>query len=343
MNWKYPTLRLCAGVLLLAGPSLAADALAGAGATFPYPLYQKWIAAFLERSPGLTISYRPVGSGAGMEMLRSNEVDFAASDAPLSDEELSALSRKVLHIPAVVGGVVPIYHLEGSVRDLRFTPEILAGIYLGKIKRWNDPQIQAANPGIRFPARDIAVVHRSDGSGTTYVWTDYLAKVSQEWRTSIGSSTKVPWPVGTGANGNEGVAEAVRNTPDSIGYVEFIYALQAHLSYGSVRNASGRFVQADLVSLPAAAASFSTPLKSVDRKDLRFSITNARGAPAYPIAAFTYFLVPEKFASPEKARAMIQFLRWALTSGQKQCAALGYAALPEEIAKRALEATEGIE
>jgi phosphate transport system substrate-binding protein len=343
MNWKQPTLRLCAGVFLLAGPSLAADALAGAGATFPYPLYQKWIAAFLERSPGLTISYRPVGSGAGIELLKNNQVDFAASDAPLSDEELSSLSRKVLHIPAVVGGVVPIYHLEGSIRDLRFTPQILAGIYLGKIKRWNDPQIQAANRGVRFPARDIAVVHRSDASGTTYVWTDYLAKVSEEWRSSVGSSTDVRWPTGAGATGNEGVAEAVRNTPDSIGYVEFIYALQAHLSYGSVRNASGRFVQADLSSLPAAAESFSASFKSADRKDFRVSITNARAAQAYPVAAFTYFLVPEKLASPEKARAMIQFLRWALTSGQKQCAALGYAALPEEIAKRALEATEGIE
>jgi phosphate transport system substrate-binding protein len=343
MNWKHLCLCVCGGVLVSTGVSFAADALEGAGATFPYPLYQKWIAAFLERTPGLTIRYRPVGSGAGMEMLKSNEVDFAASDAPLSDEELSALSRRVVHIPAVVGGVVPIYHLEGSLRDLRFTPQILAGIYLGKIKRWNDPQIQAANRGVRFPARDIAVVHRSDGSGTTYVWTDYLAKVSEEWRTSIGSSTKVPWPAGTGATGNEGVAETVRNTPDSIGYVEFIYALQAHLSYGSVRNASGRFVQADLVSLPAAAASFSALSKSADLKDFRFSITNARGTQAYPIAAFTYFLVPEKFASPEKARTMTQFLRWALTSGQKQCAALGYAALPDEIAKRALEAAGGIE
>lgn len=344
MNWKSLTLRVSFGVFLFSRISLGADMLSGAGATFPYPLYQKWIAAFLERWPELMISYRPVGSSAGIELLKTNQVDFAASDAPLSDEELGALSRKILHIPAVVGGVVPIYHLEGSVRDLRFTPQILAGIYLGKITRWNDPQIEAANRGARFPARDIVVVHRSDGSGTTYIWTDYLAKVNGEWRTSVGSAANVRWPAGIGAAGSEGVAEVVRNTPDSIGYVEFIYALQAHLSYGSVRNASGQFVQADLNSLPAAAASLGASLsKSGGRNDFRESITNAPAAHAYPIAAFTYFLVPEKLASPEKARTMTQFLRWALTSGQKQSAALGYAALPDEIAKHALEAVGGVE
>ncbi len=335
--------RILVGALFLATVCRAADTLEGAGATFPAPLYQKWIASFLERSPGLgigsSIHYRAVGSGEGIEMLKRGEADFAGTDAPLSDDELSALPRKVAHIPTVVGGVVPVYHLEGLARDLRFTPEALAGIYLGKIKRWDDPQIKASNRGVALPGRAIVVVHRSDRSGTTFVWTDYLAKTSPEWRSAVGSGSSVVWPAGRGAEGNEGVANAVRSTPDSIGYVEFIYALEAHLSYGSVRNAFGRFVQADLNSLPAAAlsANFKSP------GDMRVSITNAAPPRAYPIAAFTYFLVPRQSATPEKAKAMGLFVRWALTSGQKQSAALGYAALPDEIAKRALEAAAGIQ
>jgi phosphate transport system substrate-binding protein len=315
----------------------AADTLTGAGATFPYPLYQKWITSFAEKFQSTAITYRPLGSGAGIEALRKGEVDFAASDAPLSDQQLAAFPRKVRHIPTVVGGVVPIYHLEGQIRDLRFTPEILAGIYLGKIKRWNDPLLKSANRGAGLPARDIVVIHRGDGSGTTYVWTDYLAKVSAEWQSSVGASTQVHWPVGAAADGNEGVAELVAKTPDSIGYVEFIYALQSHLSYGAVRNAAGRFVQADLTSLPAAAATF----KPAQPDDLRGSITNAPGAQAYPIAAFTYFVVPEEFGDATKANNMIAFLRWALTSGQKQSASLGYAALPDAVAHQAIESLGG--
>jgi phosphate transport system substrate-binding protein len=209
--------------MLFAVPSLrAASALVGAGATFPYPLYQKWIAGFGERFPDVTIDYRPIGSGAGIEALRRGEVDFAASDAPLSDQEIAAFPQKVRQIPTVVGGVVPIYHLDGDVRDLRFTPEMLAGIYLGRINRWNDPRLKAAGSGIALPGRDIVVVHRSDSSGTTYVWTDYLSKVSPEWRSSAGAATDIAWPSGVGAVGNEGVAERVGKTADSIGYVEFI-------------------------------------------------------------------------------------------------------------------------
>ena len=311
----------------------AADTLTGAGATFPYPLYQKWIATFAEKFHSAAITYTPLGSGAGIEALRKGEVDFAASDAPLSDQQLALFPRRVRHIPMAVGGVVPIYHLEGPVRDLRFTPEILAGIYLGKIKRWNDPLLKSANRGAGLPARDIVVVHRGDGSGTTYVWTDYLAKVSAEWQSSIGVSTEVRWPVGVAATGNEGVAEAVAKTPDSIGYVEFIYALQSHLSYGAVRNAAGRFVQADLTSLPAAAATF----KAARPGDCRGSITNAPGAQAYPVAAFTYFVVPEEFGDATKAKNMAAFLRWTLTSGQKQSASLGYAALPDAVAQQAVD------
>jgi phosphate transport system substrate-binding protein len=329
---------LALGTLLAVLSLGAASTLVGAGATFPYPLYQKWISGFGEKLPGAAIEYRPIGSGAGIEALRRGEVDFAASDAPLSDQQIAAFPQKVRHIPSVVGGVVPIYHLDGEVRDLRFTPEMLAGIYLGKITRWNDPRLKAAGGGRALPREAIRVVHRSDSSGTTYVWTDYLSKVSPEWRSSVGAATDVAWPSGVGAVGNEGVAELVGRTPDSIGYVEFIYALRGHLSYGAVRNASGRFVYADLDSLPAAATDF----KPVRPGELRASITNAPGPRAYPIAAFTYFIVPETFADGARARLMTQFLRWTLTLGQKQSAALGYAALPEEVARQALESVDGL-
>jgi phosphate transport system substrate-binding protein len=228
--------------------------------------------------------------------------------------------------------VVPVYHLAGEVRDLRFTPEILAGIYLGKIRRWNDPLLMSVNRRMSLPARDIVVIHRSDASGTTYIWTDYLSKVSPEWRSSIGAVTQVRWPVGVSAAGSEGVAGLVEQTADSIGYVEFIYALHGHLSYGAVRNASGRFVTADLSSLQAAAAT-----SKASRRELRTSITNAPGANAYPIAAFTYFIVPETPHDAAKAALMTRFLLWTLTSGQKQSAALGYAALPDDVTKQAIE------
>jgi len=325
--------------LLLAGSFLHADdALTGAGATFPAPLYEKWILTFGEKFPARKVTYRAIGSSAGIEALRKGEVDFAATDAPVSDEQLAEFSQKIQHVPTVVGGVVPIYHLEGQVRDLRFMPEILAGIYLGKIKRWDDPRLRSANRGVALPGHEIAVVHRADGSGTTYVWTDYLAKVSAEWRASIHAAKEVRWPVGIGATGNEGVAELVAKTPDAIGYVEFIYALETHLSYGAVRNAAGKFVQADLNSLAAAAATF----KPMQPGDLRNSITNAAGAQAYPIAAFTYFLIPEKFSDAAKAQNMMEFLRWALTFGQKESAGLGYAALPDAVARQALESVGGL-
>jgi len=325
--------------LFFAAASLRADdALTGAGATFPAPLYQKWISTFGEKFPALKVSYRAVGSSAGIEALRRGEIDFAASDAPVADEQLAEFPQKILHVPTVIGGVVPIYHLEGQVRDLRFTPEILAGIYLGKIKRWDDPLLKSANRSAALPAHDIAVVHRADGSGTTYIWTDYLAKVSAEWRSSVHAAREVQWPVGMGANGNEGVAELVAKTSDAIGYVEYIYAVESQLSYGAVRNASGRFVQADLNSLTAAAAT----LKPSQPGDLRSSITNAAGAQAYPITAFTYFLIPEKFANPAKAQSMMSFLRWTLTFGQRESASLGYAALPDAVAKQALDSVGGL-
>jgi phosphate transport system substrate-binding protein len=328
---------LAIGCLIATLPLRADGTLVGAGATFPFPLYQKWIASFDEKVPDAKIQYQPIGSGAGIEALRRGEVDFAASDAPLSDAQLSSFPRHVVQIPTVVGGVVPAYHLDGYAGDLRFTPELLASIYLGTITHWNDPRLKAVNGALRLPERPIRVVHRSDSSGTTYVWTDYLSKVSPAWRTMVGAATEVQWPVGVGAEGNEGVAAQVATTSDSLGYVEFIYAVRGHLSYGAVRNQSGRFVSASLETLPEAARMFNL----LKPGDLRMSITNATGRTAYPIAAFTYFIVPQTFPDPAKGRLMTQFLRWALTFGQKQSASLGYAALPEEVAKQALETIGG--
>jgi phosphate transport system substrate-binding protein len=318
-----------------AAPAAAAahpgERLTAAGATFPWPLYQKWFDAFAGNSPGGGIVYSPVGSGAGIEALRKGEVDFAASDIPLSDDQLATLPVRVRHISTAVGGVVPIYHVDGVSRDLRFTPEILAGIWLGRINRWDDPLLREANRGVALPGRDIAVVHRSDSSGTTFIFTSYLSDVSDAWKTGPGHGALITWPAGVGASGNEGVAELVQKTPDSIGYVEFIFALQHRLSYGAVRNRAGRFVRADLATLGNAAAGASFP-----GADLRVSIVNAPGAQSYPIAAFTYLLVPGKLADAGKQQTLTAFLRWMLTTGQKQCASLGYIALPPKTAERAL-------
>jgi phosphate transport system substrate-binding protein len=322
--------------ILIAGGVQGADSLAGAGATFPYPLYQKWFAAFEKRFPETSIQYRGSGSGSGIEALSKGEVDFAGSDIPLTDDQLAAFPGRVRMIPTVMGGVVPVYHLEGIVEDVRFTPEALAGVYLGKITRWDDPVLRAANRGIPLPARKISVIHRADRSGTTFAWTTYLSKVSSDWKQNVGAGDDVKWPVGESSMGNEGVARAVAATRDSIGYVEFIYALQNRLSYGMVRNRAGRFVQADLTTVPAAAADYAASI----RDDFRLSITDAPGRDSYPIASFTYLLVPTEFADQSKRQRMTEFLGWMLTSGQKQCAALGYAALPPEIADKARRIAE---
>lgn len=326
---RYHTIVLLAG--LITGGGLADDEIiTGAGATFPAPLYQKWFLSFAKKFPGASVEYRTIGSGSGMEALARGEIDFAGSDVPLSDAQIAALPGRVRMIPTVMGGVVPIYHLDGIVEDIRFTPAVLAGIYLGKITQWNDPALRAANRGIALPARNIVVVHRSDRSGTTYIWTDYLSKVSDEWKTRAGTGDMVAWPLGISGSANDGVAETVARTPDSIGYVGFIYALQHRLSYGWVRNNAGRFVQADLTTVPAAAGDFADSI----RDDFRISITNAPGRDSYPIASFTYLLVPEEFRNPSKQKIMTDFVLWMLTSGQKQCAALGYAALPPVISEK---------
>lgn len=311
--------------------------LKGAGATFPAPLYKKWFELFEERNPGVTITYDAVGSGAGIERLATGATDFGASDMPLSDQALAGAHRRFLQIPVALGAVVPIYNVPRLSGEIRFTPEILAGIYLGKIKKWNDPLIQAANRSASLPDADISVIHRSDGSGTTFVWTDYLSKVSPEWRVSIGAGLSVHWPVGNGAAYNEGVASAVRQTPNSIGYVEFIYAVQHEFNFAAVRNPAGRFIRADISSVTAAVQDAGDSLH-----DLRLSLTNSPGNAAYPIASFTWLLLPGQSEDKIKRAALLDLVRWMLTSGQKSSSALGYAPLPPEFAKRALESLDAV-
>jgi phosphate transport system substrate-binding protein len=321
-------------LLAFAFPAFAQPVLVGAGATFPQPIYTKWFQAYAESHPEYQIRYEAGGSEAGIRKLREGSVDFAASDMPLDDARLAELGRPVLQLPSTLGAVVPIYHLEGVAQDLRLTPEALAGIYLGQVRRWNDPAIQSVNRGVALPGRAIHVVHRSDGSGTTFILTDYLSKVNAEWKTGPGRGTSVSWPAGEGAEGNEGVARAVAATPDAIGYVEFIYALFNRLSYALVRNAGGTFVQADLESIAAAAASSAQAMPP----DFRISITNAPGRKSYPLAAFTYLLIPLKPPDPKKTAYLRDLLGWIFSSGQRQSAALGYGSLPPEIIRRAQQA-----
>jgi phosphate ABC transporter phosphate-binding protein len=308
-----------------------AGRLKGAGATFPAPLYQRWFELFEADFPNVHISYDAVGSAEGIQRLEQQKVDFAASEMPLSDQAMAEAHQHFVHLPAVMGAVVVIYNVKGLHQNLNFTPETLSGIFLGKIRKWNDPEIQKSNRGAVLPDAAIAVVHRSDGSGTSFVWTDYLSKVSPQWKAWIGASTTVPWPVGIGAEGNEGVASAVQKTPNSIGYVEFIYAIQHELSFGAVRNAAGEFIKASISSVTAAASTTST-----EGQDFRISITNPAGKAAYPISTYTWLLIPEQVDDKNQRTVMTELLRWVLTEGQKKCAALGYAPLPAEVAKHAL-------
>jgi phosphate ABC transporter phosphate-binding protein len=303
--------------------------LHGAGSTLAGPLYMRWF-----QSSGMHVRYDSVGSEAGIEDLVDGRVDFAASDMPLTAENTPA-GLHVLHLPTVVGGVVPIYNLPSLRHTLRLTPQVLALIYSGTIRKWNDPRIVADNRGSGLPDADISVVHRTDGSGTTYVWTNFLAKASPDWRASTGSGPRVTWPIGEGANGNEGVADLVQKTPASIGYVEVIYAIQHQLGYASVRNSAGEFIKADLASITAAASAASK-----GGEDFRYSILDAPGKLAYPISTFTWLLVPERGMSSEKRTATAELLEWALTSGQRECSALGYVALPREVIARELTAVE---
>ena len=301
-----------------------------AGATFPYPIYGKWFEEYAKVDADAQINYQSIGSGGGIRQFMAGTVDFGASDMPMTDDQIGKFKVKPLHFPTVLGGIVPTYNIPGVSQDLKFTPEALAGIYLGKIRKWNDPELAKANPGVKLPDNEIVVVHRSDGSGTSFVFTDYLSKVSPEWKSKVGASTSVSWPTGLGGNGNPGVAGIVKQTPNSIGYVELIYALQNKMDYGSLRNAAGVFLKADLESVTEAAAGAAKTMPA----DFRVSITNAPGKKAYPIATFTYLLIPSKIDDPAKKKAIVGFLRWMMTAGQKDAEGLGYAPLPKEVVSK---------
>ena len=311
----------------------------GAGATFPYPIYSKWFDEFHKLHPDAQINYQSIGSGGGIRQLTDGTVDFGASDMPMNDEQLAKQKVPVLHFPTVLGAVVPTYSIAGVTAELNFTQEALAGIFLGTVKKWNDSAIAKANPGIKLPGDDIVVVHRSDGSGTTFIWTDFLSKVSPEWKAKVGANTSVQWPVGLGAKGNEGVAGMVKSTPGSLGYVELIYAVQNHMPYGRVRNSAGSFIKADLSSVTAAAAGAAANMP----EDFRVSITNAPGKTAYPISSFTWLLVPTKIQNATKQKDLVEFLHWMLGPGQKLTEALAYAQLPKNVAAKEVKAISKIQ
>jgi phosphate transport system substrate-binding protein len=328
-------LALAAMALALAAPTLAADALLvnGAGATFPFPLYSKWFAEYNKLHPELRFNYQSIGSGGGIQQITNGTVDFGASDAPMTDAEL-ARAPQVVHVPTVLGAVVVTYN--APVPALRLTPELIAGIFLGRIQKWDDPAIAAVNPGVKLPSSPFVVVHRSDGSGTTAIFTDYLAKTSPEWKQTVGAGQSVRWPAGLGAKGNEGVTGLVKQTPGAVGYVELAYANQNHLAMAELRNHDGVFVKPTLASTSAAAAGVAMP------DDFRVSITDAPGKEAWPIASFTYLLVPRDQKDPARGAALLRFLWWAVHDGQRLASPLDYASLPAPVVEKVSAALRGL-
>ena len=320
------TLAAMAAAVVPAG----AQQLTGAGATFPNPIYSRWFSEYSASHPGVQINYQSVGSGAGIRQISTKTVDFGASDGPMTDQQMSESQVKLVHIPTVLGGVVPVYNIPGVKTDLKFAPDVIADIYLGKIVKWNDPRIAHDNPGIEFPDHVILPVYRSDGSGTTYIFTDFLSKVSPEFASKIGHSTSVRWPLGIGQKGNEGVAGMVRNSPYSFGYVELIYAVQNKMSYGLVRNADGKWLKASTESVSAAAAGAAKSMPA----DYRVSITNAPGPNSYPISSFTWLLIPIQSQDPAKGKVLHDFLEWMLDHGESEAAGMTYAPLPTPVIAR---------
>ncbi len=315
-----------------------AQTINGAGATFPFPIYSKWFSEYNKLHPNVQINYQSIGSGGGIRQLTAQTVFFGATDGPMTKDQLLAAPGSILHLPTVLGAVVPVYNIEGVSAELRFTGPVLADIFLGKITKWNDAAIAKINPGVNLPGTDIVVVHRSDGSGTTYIFADYLGKVSPEWKKRVGISTALNWPVGLGGKGNEGVAGLVKQTPGAIGYVELIYALQNRIAYGSVQNMAGRFLRATIEGTTAAAAAAANAMPA----DFRVSITNAPGDNAYPISSFTWLLFYENPKDKVAAKTMVEFVKWALTDGQKFATDLGYAPLPDNVVKLEMEALKKI-
>jgi phosphate transport system substrate-binding protein len=326
------------GVIFAVGLSASASAqmmINGAGATFPYPIYSKWFDAYTKVDPSVRFNYQSIGSGGGQKQILAQTVDFGASDGPMSDDNLSKAPGKILHIPTVAGADVVAYNLPGNTQ-LKFDGDTIAGIFLGEIKKWNDPKIAATNAGVSLPDQDIVVVHRSDGSGTTYIWTDYLSKISAEWKSKVGTNTSVNWPVGIGGKGNEGVAGQIRQTPGALGYVELIYAIQNKMPYADVKNSAGKFAKPSLESITAAMATAQIP------EDFRFSITNAPGDAAYPICGATWLLVYEQQKDAAKGKKLVEFLKWAQKDGEKMAKDLDYAPLPEPLQARVLKRIDEI-
>jgi len=313
----------------MAAPAAAQTLINGAGATFPYPIYSKWFDAYTKVDPEVRFNYQSIGSGGGIKQVTSRTVDFGATDGPMSDEQMKGAPAELIHIPTVLGAVVATYNLPGNPR-LQFTSDVLADIFLGKITKWNDARLAAINPGVTLPNQPIAVVHRSDGSGTTYIWVDYLAKVSPEWQQKVGKGTSVNWPVGLGGKGNEGVAGQVKNTPGALGYVELAYAVKNKLPVGLVKNAAGKFIEPTIESTTAAAAGAAKGMPD----DFRVSLTNAQGEAAYPIASFTWLLIYKEQPDQLKGRAIVNFLWWMSHDGQKYAADLLYAPLPAPVVKQ---------
>jgi phosphate transport system substrate-binding protein len=330
-------LLVAVGLLVVALSSAQAQKLTAAGATFPYPIYSKWFSEYSAAHPGVEINYQSIGSGGGIRQVTAGLVDFGASDMPMTDELLAGSKVKLVHIPTVLGAVVPVFNVPG-VGNIKFSGDVLADIYLGRISVWNDSRIAKDNPGVKLPGQKIIVVHRSDGSGTSFIFTDYLSKVSGEWSSGPGKGTSPSWPVGVGGKGNEGVAGLVRQLPGAIGYVELIYALQNNITYGEVRNASGHWVRATIEGVTQAAAS----VKQMPA-DYRISITNAPGANAYPISSFTYLLIPARSADPAKGRIIKDMLSWMVKSGQGEVTALSYAPLPKSLAEKELKTIYGLQ
>jgi len=320
---------LFAFLMLFPPPQAAAGTLTGAGATFPYPLYSKWIFEYEKLHPGTKINYQSIGSGGGIRQISERTVDFGASDAPMNDEQLGKAKGKLLHVPTTLGAVVLTYNLPDYKGELKLNSDVIAGIFLGDIKKWNDPKIAALNKGAKLPDTDIAVAHRSDGSGTTFVFVDYLSKVSPTWKQKVGASTSVNWPVGLGGKGNEGVTGLIKQTPGAIGYVELIYAVQNKLPIAQVKNKAGQYIMPSPKSVSSAAAATSAKMP----EDMRVSITDADGKESYPISSFTYILLYDDQQDPAKGKTLVEFLWWATHDGQKFCEALGYATLPQPVVK----------
>lgn len=323
---KFVLVTFAALPALFATSAMGAETINAAGATFPAPIYQKWFAEYKTAHPDVQINYQAIGSGGGIRQLTEGTVDFGASDMPMTDEQIKGVKVHPLHFPTVLGAVVLSYNVPGVTMGLKLTPEAIAGIYQGDVKKWNDPKIASANAGVKLPNSEIEVIHRSDGSGTTFIFTDYLSKVSPEWKMKVGANTSVSWPTGLGGKGNDGVEGLIKQTPGSIGYVELIYAVNNHMAFADVKNAAGKFITPSFQSVTAAAAS-SKEMPA----DFRASITNAPGAGTYPISSFTWLLIPSEIKDPAKKKAITDFLGWMMTTGQSDCEALSYAQLPKTV------------